>query len=106
MFGPVLAIFVYDIVYDIVRHIVVFAEIVYDIVLSHRYYTISHGHIVYNVAIIRYRMPISTKTYADTVRCRMQYRDLRCDVRFCLPGSAFAAGLTGHAPGAPTGPAS
>ena len=89
----VLAIFVYDVVYDIVRHIVVFAEIVYDMYFSHRYYTISHGHIVYNVAIIRYRMHISTKTYADTVRCRIQYRDLRCDVRYCLPGAAFAAAM-------------
>ena len=63
----VLAIFVYDVVYDIVRHIVVFAEIVYDMVLftsllydiarpyriQCRHYTISHAYIDKNVR--RYR---------------------------------------------------
>ncbi len=34
--------------------------------ISHRYYTISYGNIVCNVAIIRYLTPISIKTYADT----------------------------------------
>ncbi len=43
-------------------------------------------------------MPISTKTYADTVQCSIQYYLL-------VSGAVFTAGHTGHAPGAPTGPA-
>ena len=99
-----LAIFVYDIVYDIVRHIGVFAEIVYDMQIKYWYYTTSYAYFVRFVGIVRYRTPIYTKTYADTVRCRTQYRNRRCDVRYFLPGATFAAGRTGHAPGAPTGP--
>jgi hypothetical protein len=60
-------------------------------VMKYRYYTISYGDIERYVGITLYCTPISTKPYADTVRCRMQYRDLRCDVRFCLPGTVFAA---------------
>ena len=66
----------------------------------------SYGNIVRHIGIIRCRMSESPKTYDDTVRPRMRYRNLRYDVRYCLPGAAFAAGRTGHAPGAPTGPAS
>ena len=89
----VLAIFVYDVVYDIVRHIVVFAEIVYDMQMEYRYYTILYAYIVRFVCIIQYCTPISTKTYDNTVRCRTQYRNLRCDVRYCLPGAEFAADM-------------
>ena len=95
----VLAIFVYDVAYDIVYNIVIFADIVYNMQKSHSHYTISYAYIVCTIAIIRYSMPISIKTYDDTVQCR---------TRYCLlvPGPAFAAGRAGHAPGAPTGPAS
>ena len=62
-FGRFLAIFVYDVVYDIVRHIEVFAEIVYDMVrftsllyditrlyrIQCRRYTISHAYIDKNI---------------------------------------------------------
>ena len=66
----VLATFVYDVVYDIVRNIVGFAEIVYDMQILCRYYTISYVYIVCYVGIIRYRTSISTKTYANTIRRR------------------------------------
>jgi hypothetical protein len=97
----VFAIFVYDVVYDIVYNIVIFADIVYDMQNLHHYYTISHAYIyiVCTVTIIRYRRPKSIKTYDDTVRYRIRFF-------FQVPEPAFAAGRTGHAPGAPTDPAS
>ena len=61
---------IYDIVYDIVYDILVFADIVYDMQMECRYYTISYAYVVCYVGIIRYRTPISTKTYANTIRCR------------------------------------
>jgi hypothetical protein len=91
-----IAIFVYDVAYDIVYNIVTFADIAYD-----------------HIAIIRYRITIS---YAISLFCYIarQYRKktydvtVRCRIRFSLqvPGTAFAAGRTGHAPGAPKGLAS
>jgi hypothetical protein len=102
---PILAILVYDVAYDIVCFIVNFAEIVYNIQKLHQYYTILHAYIVCTIGIIRYCTPISIKTYDNTVHCGVQ-----CRIRFSLlvpgRGAAFAAGRTGHAPGAPTGPAS
>ena len=82
----VLAIFVYDVVYDIVRNIVGFAEILYYMQMEYWYYTILYAYIVCFVGIIRYCTPISTKTYADTIRCRTQYHKLRCDVRYACLG--------------------
>ncbi len=95
----VFATFVYDIAYNIIYNIVNFAEIVYDMQKSHSNYTILYAYIICTIAMIQYCMPISIKTYNDTVQCRIQY---------CLqvPGPAFEAGSTDHAPGAPTGPAS
>jgi hypothetical protein len=97
----VFAIFVYDVTYDIVYNIIIFADIICDMRKSHCYYTILYAYIVCIIATIpwRYHMPILLKTYDDTVQCHIWY---------CLlvPGPAFAAGRTGHAPGAPTGPAS
>ncbi len=95
----VFAIFVYNVTYDIVYNIVIFADIVYDMQISHCYYMILYAYIVYTIAIILYCMPLSIKTYDDTVQS--------C-TRYCLlvPGPVFVAGRTGHAPGAPTGPAS
>ncbi len=67
----IFAIFVYDIAYDIVYNIVILADIVYDMQKSFCYYTISYVYIVCTIAIIRYHMPVSIKTYDDTVGCRI-----------------------------------
>jgi hypothetical protein len=74
-----------------IRYRMFLYDVLYDIVHARRYYTISYNNIVCLVAIIRYRTSISQKTYDVTVRCR---------IRFFLqvPGLAFAAGRTGHAP--------
>ena len=63
----VFAIFVYDVAYDIVCNVVIFADIVYDMQISHWYYTILHAYIVCTIGIIQYSMPISIKTYDDTI---------------------------------------
>ncbi len=75
------------------RHHIRFAKItlvLYDIAclyrMHDRYYSIPHDCM----------MSISTKTYANTVRCSIWYS-------LQVPGPAFAAGRTGHAPGAPRG---
>jgi hypothetical protein len=94
--GPIIAIFVYDVAYDIVCYIVNFADTVYNMQKLHQYYTISHAYIVCTIGIIRYSTPLSIKTYDDTVQCRIRFSLL-------VPGPAFAVGRTVHAPGAPTG---
>ncbi len=54
----VFAFFVYDIAYNIVYNIVIFADIVYNMQKLHRYYTISHAYLVCTISIIRYHTPI------------------------------------------------
>ncbi len=61
----VFAIFVYDVAYDIVHNIVIFADIIYDMQKLHLYYTILHAYIVCTIGIIRYSTPISIKIYND-----------------------------------------
>ena len=95
----VLAILTYDIVYDIVRFLTMShtmcnaTSVLYDIV---RKVPMSLAHIAKN---IRYSATTSYRISQHTI-CHPQHT-------ICLPGAAAgAAGRTGHAPPAPTGPAS
>ncbi len=81
----VFTIFVYYIVYDIAYDIRKNADIVHDMQNSHHYYTILHAYIVCTIAIIRYCMPKSIKTYDDIIRYSIRFS-------FHVPGPAFAAG--------------
>ena len=98
-FYPFLAILTYDIVYDIVRFLTMShtmcktTSVLYDLV---RQVPMSLAHIAKN---IRYSATTSYPISLHTI-CHPQHT-------ICLPGAAAgAAGRTGHAPPAPTGPAS
>ena len=98
-FYPFLAILTYDIVYDIVRFLTMShtmcktTSVLYDLV---RQVPMSLAHIAKN---IRYSTTTSYPISLHTI-CHPQHT-------ICLPGAAAgAAGRTGHAPPAPTGPAS